>query len=155
MAENRARVEAPPAVVFKELCDPAVYIVWVVGSKHIRGVDPDWPKPGSNLHHTVGWGPIVRHDTTEVLDIDPPRRLRLEARAWPLGTAEVDITLSPDGDGTVINMRETPLHGPGARFNNPLMEFAIEVRNAMGLRRLARWSGERYRGTPGHPPETP
>jgi uncharacterized protein YndB with AHSA1/START domain len=152
VAENRTRVEAPPEVVFDVLCDPASYLLWVVGSKHVRGVDANWPQPGAKLHHTVGWGPVHDNDTTEVLEFDPPHRLLLEARAWPLGTAEVEIVLAPDGDGTSLWMRETPTHGPAARFNTPLTELAIHARNTLSLRRLRRWAEERYRGTPGHVP---
>lgn len=155
MAENRVHVEAPPEAVFEVLCDPASYLLWVVGSRHIRGVDETWPQPGSRLHHTVGLGPLTDHDATEVLDIDPPRRMRLEARAWPFGTAEVDITLTEGGGGTDLLVRETPLRGPAARFDNRLVELGMHLRNALGVRRLRRWAEERHRGTAGHAPEPP
>lgn len=155
MAENRVRVDAPPAVVWEVLCDPAAYVLWVVGSKHVRGVDADWPQPGSRLHHVVGWGPVQEADHTEVLDIEPPRRLVLEAKAWPFGTARVELELGPDGDGTWLRIVETPLRGPAARFHNPVTEGALWLRNQVGLRRLSRWAEERHRGTPGHPPEPP
>lgn len=153
MATARAHVKAPPEVVFDVLRDPASYPLWVVGSKHIRGVDADWPTPGSKLYHTLGWGPITRHDNTEVLDIDPSHRIRLEARAWPFGTAEVEITLSPARGGTDLEMTETPRSGPAGRFNNPLMELGIQARNVWSLHRLCRWAQERHRGTPGHEPD--
>lgn len=152
MAENRAHVDAPPETVFEVLRDPASYSIWVVGSKHIRGVDPDWPSPGSKLHHTVGWGPIEDHDSTEVLAIEPPRRLVLEARAWPFGTAEVEITLEREGAGTALRISETPRQGPAARFDGRLMDLGIHLRNVVSLRRLCRWAEERHRGTPGHLP---
>lgn len=152
MAENRAHVAAPPEAVFEVLRDPASYLLWVVGSRHIRGVDPNWPQPGSRLHHTVGWGPLTDHDVTEVLDFDPPQHVRLEARAWPFGTAEVDITLRPADRGTELRVVETPTRGPAARFDNRLLEVGLGLRNAWGARRLGRWAEERHRGTVGHEP---
>lgn len=155
MAENRTHVAASPETVFDVLNDPASYLLWVVGSKHIRGVDSNWPQPGSKLHHTVGWGPFKDHDATEVVEIDPPRHLRLEARAWPFGAAEVDITLTPAPGGTDVQVKETPIRGPAARFNNRLLEYGLQVRNALGLRRLCRWAEERHRGTVGYDPDSP
>lgn len=153
MADNRRYVDAPPEAVFEVLRDPASYLLWVVGSKHVRGVDAHWPEPGSKLHHTVGWGPFQDHDVTEVLEIDPPRHLRLEAAAWPFGTAVVDIALTPDRGGTDLRITETPSHGPAVRFDNPVTQLAIHLRNTWGLQRLCRWAEERHRGTPGHTPE--
>lgn len=148
MAANECTVQAPPHVVFDVLCDAPSYVLWVVGSKHIRGVDAEWPQPGAKIHHIVGWGPFEDHDTTEVLEIDPPHRLRLEARAWPFGTAEVAITLTPDGDATHLQITETPLRGPARRFDCWPMERAVALRNRWSVRRLGRWAEERYRGTP-------
>lgn len=153
MSENRVHTDAPPEVVFEVLRDPASYLLWVIGSKHIRGVDGSWPESGSRLHHTVGWGPFEDHDVTEVLEIDAPRRIRLEARAWPFGTAEVDITLTPARGGTDLRVTETPIRGPAARFDNRLLEAALRLRNAVGARRLCRWAEERHRGTTGYAPD--
>lgn len=153
MAECQIHVHAPCEAVFDVLCDPASFAIWVVGSKHIRGVDAEWPQPGSKLHHIVGWGPFEDYGDTEVLEIEPPYRLRLEARAWPFGTAEVDLTLHPDAGGTELRIRETPREGPAARFHNPAMELVLRARNIWSLRRLGRWAEECYRGTPGHLPE--
>lgn len=153
MTQCQLHVTAPPEVVFEVLCDPASYAIWVVGSKHIRGVDAGWPQPGSKIHHVVGWGPFEDHDSTVVLEIDPPHRLLLEARTWPFGTAEVELMLQAENDGTSVGMRETPQRGPAARFYNPAMAAVLYARNLWSLRRLGRWAEERYRGTPGHAPQ--
>ena len=155
MAKNSIRVEAPAEAVFDVLVDPASYILWVVGAKHIRGVDAGWPQPGSRLHHSVGFGPFQNRDTTEILEIDRPRGLVLDASAWPFGTARVEITLTPEGDATVVRMRETPQEGLAARFNNPVMELGLFARNTLSMWRLGRWAEERHRGTPGHAPMHP
>lgn len=155
MATNRIHIDAPPEAVFDVLCDAASYRVWVVGSKRIRGVDPEWPAVGSRFHHTVGIGPLTDSDTTEVLESVRPSRMVLEARIWPFGTAEVALDLHPAGAGTDVVMGETPLRGLAKQLDNPLMERAIWVRNALTLRRLKDWAEQRYHATPGVPPEPP
>jgi uncharacterized protein YndB with AHSA1/START domain len=155
MSTNRVHVDAPPEAVFDVLCDAASYRIWVVGSKRIRGVDPDWPAVGSKFHHTVGMGPFEDNDTTAVLEVVRPTRMVLEARVWPFGTAEVAVDLAPAGSGTDVTISETPLRGPAKSFDNIFMEQALWVRNAIGLRRLKAWSEQRYHATPGVPPEPP
>lgn len=155
MSKNRIHIEAPPDVVFDVFCDAASYGIWVVGSKRIRGVDPEWPAVGSKFHHTVGWGPFEDNDTTQVLEMDRPNRLVLEARIWPFGSATVVLELHPAGTGTDVTMDEHPLSGPAKQLDNPVMEQAIKVRNLLGLRRLKAWTEQRYHATPGVPPEPP
>jgi uncharacterized protein YndB with AHSA1/START domain len=155
MATNRIHIDAPPDAVFDTLCDAASYRVWVVGSKRIRGVDPDWPAVGSRFHHTVGIGPLADNDTTAILELQRPSRMVLEARIWPFGTAEVAFDLQPSGSGTDVTIHETPLRGPAKRFDNPIVHQGIWLRNALGLRRLKAWSEQRYHATPGVPPEPP
>ena len=155
MATNRIHIDAPPQAVFDVLCDAASYRVWVVGSKRIRGVDPEWPAVGSRFHHTIGIGPFFEHDTSRVLESQPPNRLVLEARIWPFGTAEVALDLHPAGAGTDVVFNETPLAGPAKHFENRAMQGAIWLRNTLTVRRLKQWAEQRYHATPGVPPEPP
>lgn len=155
MARNRIHVNAPPEVVFDVLVDPAAYPVWVVGCKRIRGVDASWPEPGARLHHTVGWGLFAGHDTTEVVSIEAPTALRFEARVRPFGTARVDLAVRASGDGTTVEIDETLLCGPAAWIDNPLVQRAVQIRNAVGLHRLRRWAEQHHRATPGHLPDGP
>ena len=46
MAVNEAYLDASPEDIWDVLSDPYAYPRWVVGSKRIRGVDPDWPAVG-------------------------------------------------------------------------------------------------------------
>jgi uncharacterized protein YndB with AHSA1/START domain len=155
MSENRIHIDAPPDAVFDVLCDAASYRIWVVGSQRIRGVDPEWPAVGSEFHHTVGFGPFSDHDTTKVLELQRPSRMVLEAHVWPFGAAEVALDLHPAGSGTDVVFDETPLAGPAKRFDNPVMERAIWLRNVIALRRLKAWAEQRHHATPGVPPEPP
>ncbi len=130
-------VRVSPERAWTELTDAWVYTSWVVGATHIRDVDASWPEPGSKLHHTVGPWPLTIKDFTTVVEADPPRRLVLNARAWPVGEARIEITLEPVPDGTEVTMAEWPVRGPGAWGRNPLMDALLRARNRESLGRLA------------------
>jgi uncharacterized protein YndB with AHSA1/START domain len=126
----------PPEAVWDALSDPGGYGYWVVGSKAIRGADPDWPAPGSRFHHTIAVGPLRLSDHTESLEARPPELLRLRARGRPLGSATVTLELRRHGDGTVVRITETPngLMRPAAL--NPVTHALTKARNAESLMRL-------------------
>lgn len=142
MARTSTHVDAPPERVFEILDDPRTYEFWVVGSKEIRAVEPDWPAVGSTFHHSVGVGPLTIKDTTTVLEREPPRRLKLRARARPTGIAHVVIEVTPSGAGSEVVILEEPVAGPPAWLHNPLQDKLIHHRNVETLRRL-RWLAER------------
>jgi uncharacterized protein YndB with AHSA1/START domain len=140
MARTEAQFSAPPERVFAVLCDPESYADWVVGSHSIRDADPNWPAVGSRFFHRVGAGLLTVKDHTEVLQVDPPLRLVLRARARPLGTAKVEMMLEPRDGGTHVTMMEVA----GDRFSrlalNRLTDPLVRHRNAESLRRLRRIS---------------
>src|SRR4051812_5558983 len=107
VATVKRTVQAPPARVFAVLADGWTYSDWVVGTTHIRDVDPNWPALGSELHHKAGPWPLSLHDSSTVLLVETGRRLKLRAGLWPLGEAVVDIRLDPVGaDRTLVTMQE-------------------------------------------------
>src|SRR4051794_1841053 len=106
MARNEIHIDVPPERVFEVLADPESYGYWVVGSKYIRDADPGFPGQGTKFHHAVGYGPITIKDHTQVVEVDPPRRLVLQAKARPFGTARVTLELRPDGTGTHVTFLE-------------------------------------------------
>jgi uncharacterized protein YndB with AHSA1/START domain len=138
VARNVAVFPVPPERVFAVLSDPATYPRWVVGSDAIRAIDADWPAPGSRFHHRVGIGPLKIDDDTEVLEIAPPRRLVLHARARPLITARVVFELAEDDGGTRVTMIETPGDPISHLVHNPLTDPLVAKRNQETLRRLGR-----------------
>ncbi|MET7998270.1 SRPBCC family protein [Amycolatopsis sp. NPDC005232] len=137
MIEVTRMVGADPAAVFAVLADGWHYSGWVVGSSHIRDVDATWPAVGSRLHHTVGAWPLQLEDTTVVLAVSPGESLKLEAQGWPLGTAEVEVTLTPRESGTLVRMGERALRGPGKFIPEPLQALVLKPRNRESLARLA------------------
>jgi uncharacterized protein YndB with AHSA1/START domain len=129
MARVTTRVAAPADAVWALLADGWSYAGWVVGTVKIRDVDSTWPAVGSRLHHAVGAWPLTLQDESEVLESEPGRRLKLQARGWPVGEATVELTLRPAGDDTLVEMYEEPTSGPGAWVHNRAID-------AIGARRL-------------------
>jgi uncharacterized protein YndB with AHSA1/START domain len=138
MATSHIQLDLGPERVFAVLATPATYADWVVGSDIIRGADPDWPALGSRFHHRVGWGPVKVKDHTEVVEVDPPLKLVLHARARPLGTALVTLILEPHDGGTYVTITETAGDPLSYLSINPLTDWLVHLRNDIALRRLKR-----------------
>ena len=137
MIEVTRVIEAEPNDVMAVLTDGWTYASWVVGASTIRDVDEGFPAPGTRIHHSVGAWPLLLHDSTHVLEYEPGRRLRLEARGWPLGQATVEVTVEPDADGSLVTMTEDVSEGPGRLVPQPIRQLGIAPRNRESLRRLA------------------
>ncbi len=137
MALTSQHVDAPPAAVYRVLSDGWTYSQWVVGTSHMRAVDAGWPAPGSRLHHGVGVWPVLVRDHTVVREAEKDQRLLLTARGWPFGEAEVEFLLNPEGDGTVVTLREEPTSGAGLLLRNRAGDVLIYRRNVESLSRLA------------------
>jgi hypothetical protein len=106
----------------------------VVGAKEFRDADPEFPAIGSKFHHRVGIGPLTLADHTEVIDVNPPWRIELKAKARPLGAANVVLQAEPSGSGTRLTMIEDPAD-PITRMM-AVVHLVVRIRNARGLRRL-------------------
>lgn len=137
MSTRTRIVAATPAEVWDVLADGWLYPVWVVGASRMRAVDDHWPDAGARLHHSVGLWPALVDDTTEVLDSVPTQHLRLRARGWPAGEAEVDLRLVPHGTDTEVSITEDVVKGPGLLMPKPLRDVQIAIRNTETLTRLA------------------
>lgn len=149
MARNRIHIEASPERVFAVLSDPERYPEWVVGAADTIEFEEEFPAPGSTFRHRVGLGPFTLTDRTAVVDLDPPRRIVLKAKARPLGTADIVIELSGRAGGTDLLMEETP----GDRLSalvaaNPAADAGLRIRNSVALARLKRIAEDRPTGTP-------
>jgi hypothetical protein len=138
-------VDAPIEAVAAVLADPRAYDGVVVGSRRIRWFDPSWPDPGSRFHHTLGVGPLVVRDHSEVLEEDLPARLRLLVHLRPLGSAEVVFRLAPDGAGTHVTLEEAPTSGVLARTWSAPAAAVTRWRNDRVLARLGEVAGGRAR----------
>lgn len=143
MAVNDIHIETSPERVFAVLADWRSYGDWVVGSRFIRGADPGFPAAGTRFHHQVGVGPLHLNDHTQVLEVDKPRKLVLRAKARPMGTAIVDVTMEEEGNGTRVTMREDPGDTLSAFVFNPLTHLLVRGRNEESLERLKRLAEQR------------
>jgi uncharacterized protein YndB with AHSA1/START domain len=138
MATTRTQIAASPDEVFAALANPENYGDWVVGSDTIRDADPAWPKVGTRFHHRIGFGLLGVNDHTEVLDVEPPHRLVLHARARPLATAEITMLLTKRDGGTTVTMIEVAGDQLSRLALNRLTDPLIHLRNLEALRRLKR-----------------
>jgi hypothetical protein len=148
MASITRSLDAPLDDVVAVMSDGWSYASWVVGASRVRAVDNGWPEPGGRIHHSVGVWPLVLDDTTTVLDStlsasSGPRRLVLQARAWPAGEATVAFELTADGDGTQVTISEDATRGPGTLLPRPLRSALLIPRNHETLRRLGLIAGGR------------
>lgn len=135
-----------PDDVFAVLADGWSYGMWVVGAARIRQVDADWPAPGSRIHHSVGAWPLLLSDTSEVEEVDAPRRLQLKVHAWPTGAGRVIVTCTTVGDGeTEVVMDERAVSGPATLIPDAAQDLLLHHRNLEALRRLAYLAENRAR----------
>lgn len=149
MATVSVHVDATKEQVLALLKRAEVYPRWVIGTRRVVAVDPDWPAPGSSFTHEFGAGPLVGHDRTRVMSLDEEAgELTLDARARPAGRARVHLHVTPCQDGTLVTLDEQPAAGPLALVPGVLMEPLTWLRNRRSLARLQSMA-ERDDGTPG------
>lgn len=137
MARNIRKLRCSAEAVFEVLGDGWLYPSWVVGASRMRDVDRDWPQRGARLRHSVGVWPVLLNDSTSVDEWQPPHRMVLTARGWPIGEARVSITAEAISDGCVVRMVEDAISGPARFVPRVLTDAVIRWRNAETLHRLA------------------
>jgi hypothetical protein len=109
----RRDTTASRSQVWAVMADGWTYSQWVVGNSRMRAVDPDWPAPGSRIHHSVGVWPFLLNDSTVVEVCVPTRELVLLAQGRPFGKARIRLTLQDrPGGGCRIEMFEAPVTPP-------------------------------------------
>jgi uncharacterized protein YndB with AHSA1/START domain len=129
-------IQTTPDRVWAVLSDGWTYSDWVVGTVHIRDVDPDWPAVGAKLHHKAGPWPFSLQDSSTVLSCVPGRELTMKAGLWPLGSAVVRIELEPAGAATKVTIHEQFDDGPLLLARNKINDLLLHRRNIESLRRL-------------------
>lgn len=137
MSRNVRVLRCSPQDVFRVLSDGWLYPSWVVGASRMREVGDRWPAAGSELHHSFGVWPVLIDDKTIVEAYDPPRRVVMRARGWPIGEARVTIDVKPREGGCVVRIQEEAVAGPGRFVPAPIMDVLLHWRNTETLHRLA------------------
>lgn len=138
-SRNSVEIAADPSVVFDVVADPTTYPLWLVGSKAIDHVDAHWPDVGTKFHHRIGFGPLTVPGSSTVLEVEPPRRLRLGAGMGPFGEVDVDLSIHPCEAGSRVEIAETPRRGLARvvrQMVRPAVHLALWGRNAVSLSAL-------------------
>lgn len=117
---TEVRIAAAPETVFPYLTDPALMVRWM----------GEWadlvPAPGGTFAVDIQGNPV----RGEFVAVEPPHRLvftwGMAGSDVPPGSSTVEITLRPDGDGTVVALvhRDLPPeqvadHGTGWDYYLP------------------------------------
>jgi uncharacterized protein YndB with AHSA1/START domain len=100
---REVRIAAAPTDVFSYLTDPAKLVAWKAATAELDA------RPGGRFRMDVtGRGDVAQG---EYLDIDPPHRIRFTWRwetehpeAQPDAPSVVEVTLTPDGNGTLLRL---------------------------------------------------
>ena len=98
---REVRIEAPPHEVFPFFTDPAKMIVWKAVEATLD------PRPGGMFRINVTGRDVARG---EYVEIEPPHRVvftfgwESEGSPEPPGSTTVEITLVPDGEGTLLRL---------------------------------------------------
>jgi Polyketide cyclase / dehydrase and lipid transport len=137
MSRNVRTLRCRPEDVFEVLGDGWLFPSWVVGASRMRSVDQSWPLAGARLHHSFGVWPLLIDDATLVEEYDPPRRMVMRAKGWPIGEARVTLEVKARGESTVVRIQEEAVAGPGRFIPAPLLDIGLHWRNAETLHRLA------------------
>ncbi|MBI4492079.1 MAG: SRPBCC domain-containing protein [Chloroflexi bacterium] len=106
MVQREIRIAARPETVFSFLVDPARMVRWM-------GVAADLdPRPGGLYRVSINPRDAARGS---YLELAPHRRVVFtwgwegEASPVPPGSSTVEISLVPDGDGTIVRLRHLGL----------------------------------------------
>jgi uncharacterized protein YndB with AHSA1/START domain len=103
--EVEQRIDAKPSTVFSYLTDPAKFVTWMGAGAMLD------PRPGGRYRIEVDGDNVA---VGEFKEVDPPHRLVMtwgweNHQTVPPGSTTVEITLTPDGDGTVLRLRHVGL----------------------------------------------
>lgn len=137
MAFTSREIHASAADAFAVLIDPETYPLWLIGTKRIREVDDDWPRPGSTFHHVVGVGPFQLRDESVALDVEHGTMLRLKVKARPFVSAVATFRVIGNDDRCVVTLEEEPALRLIGNLVRPVLDPVTHVRNHRSLRRLA------------------
>jgi uncharacterized protein YndB with AHSA1/START domain len=124
---REVRIDASPDEVFPFFTDPAKMIVWKAVEATLD------PHPGGIFRINVTGRDVARG---EYVEIDPPRRLvftfgwEAEGSPEPPGSTTVEITLVPDGEGTLLRLVHSGVpeqfrHGSAEGWDHYLLRLVV------------------------------
>ena len=104
--EKEVRIDARPETVFSFFTDPAKMTLWKGGSATLD------PRPGGIYRVDINGRDVARGEYVEVV---PHSRVVFtwgwegEGSPLPPGASTVEVSLIPDGDGTIVRLRHLGL----------------------------------------------
>jgi uncharacterized protein YndB with AHSA1/START domain len=107
--EREVRIDASPETVFDFFTDPAKMVRWKGATATLD------PRPGGVYRVQMNEQAIA---LGEYVVVDPPNRVVFtwgwegDFAATPPGSSTVEVTFTPDGDGTLVRLVHTGLPSP-------------------------------------------
>jgi uncharacterized protein YndB with AHSA1/START domain len=101
LVEHELRIAAPPEIVFAYFTDPARMVEWFGMQATLD------PRPGGACRIQTATGAVM---VGSYVEVEPPRRVVFTwgfepaLFATPAESTTVEVTLTPDGDGTVLHL---------------------------------------------------
>jgi uncharacterized protein YndB with AHSA1/START domain len=98
---TEVRIEAPPETVFRFFTEPDLMSKWFGSSAELDA------RPGGP--HRIQLNPVAIA-RGEYVEVDPPRRVVMtfgwegDGHPVPPGSSTLEVTLTPDGDGTLLRL---------------------------------------------------
>jgi uncharacterized protein YndB with AHSA1/START domain len=106
VVEREVRIAARPETIFGFFTDPVRMLRW-------KGIEAELdPRPGGTYRVQINAQSIARG---QYVAVEPHRRVVFtwgwegEGQPVPPGSSTVEVTLTPDGDGTVLRLIHTGL----------------------------------------------
>jgi len=104
--EREVRIAAPPETVFRFFTEPELMLRW-------KGIAATLdPQPGGTYRVDINGRDVARG---EYVEVTPPSRVVFtwgwegEDRAVAPGASTIEVTLTPDGEGTIVRLAHRDL----------------------------------------------
>jgi uncharacterized protein YndB with AHSA1/START domain len=113
--ELEVRIGAEPETVFEFFTDPDKMVQWMGRSHELD------PRPGGVFRCDINGRDVA---SGSYVEIDPPRRVvftwgwESEENVTKPGTSTVDVTLTPEGEGTLVRLVHRNLRTEESRANH-------------------------------------
>src|SRR2546430_10080886 len=131
VVEHELRVAATPETVFAYFTDPARMVQWMGTEATLD------PRPGGVCRVNPTGANVM---LGEFVEVDPPRRIvftwgwQTEIFEMPPQSTVVEVSLTPDGEGTLLHLAHRRLRPGAAAFHRIGWKHYLERLPAVGPR---------------------
>ena len=125
-------IDAPPARVWRALCDPAEVVQWDAGVEEALDAPSDYPRPGQHVRWRYSTGPFrVLHDRPQ--QVEPGRTLRSLISLGPLRLDETYTLDQRDGGCRLDAALDVRVAVPLLGLAIERLYFGAQSRRTVGL----------------------